>query len=331
MVTEAQVWEALAEVADPEIPVVSLVDLGVVRDVRVEDGRVHVAFTPTFLGCPALEVMRDELAAKVAELGAEPEVEVIQDDSWSTDRITPGRAARSSVRPASHRPLRAPPVRRRSCSSRRGRSAARTAARPTRSSRTSSGRRPAARSATATPAASRSSSSRRSSARSSYWAGLVLALAGSQAAAARRSDEDDADGGRMAAAGERGLPGHRASRARSPAARDAGRHPSFYGQGDPAVEGRRGEDPRARAATRAGRRGGSAGRRAGPAQRLAARDPRRHAALRTGAPLYGIQRGVTAARGDQAAIARRSACPPAARSAFRRTRARGRRHARAPA
>ena len=89
MVTEAQVWEALAEVADPEIPVVSLVDLGVVRDVRVENGRVHVAFTPTFLGCPALEVMRDELAAKVAELGAEPDVEVIQDDSWSTDRITP--------------------------------------------------------------------------------------------------------------------------------------------------------------------------------------------------------------------------------------------------
>jgi ring-1,2-phenylacetyl-CoA epoxidase subunit PaaD len=93
MVTEAQVWEALAEVADPEIPVISLVDLGVVRDVRVEDGRVHVALTPTFLGCPALEVMRNQLAAKVIELGAEPDVEVIRDDSWSTDRITPeGRA-----------------------------------------------------------------------------------------------------------------------------------------------------------------------------------------------------------------------------------------------
>ncbi len=89
MVTEAQVWEALSEVADPEIPVVSLVDLGVVRDVRVEHDRVHVGFTPTFLGCPALEVMRDELAAKVIELGAEPDIEVIRDDSWSTDRITP--------------------------------------------------------------------------------------------------------------------------------------------------------------------------------------------------------------------------------------------------
>jgi ring-1,2-phenylacetyl-CoA epoxidase subunit PaaD len=89
MVTEAQVWEALAEIPDPEIPVISLVDLGVVRAVEVEDGRVRVEFTPTFLGCPALEVMRDQLAAKVRELGFEPEVEVIADDSWSTDKITP--------------------------------------------------------------------------------------------------------------------------------------------------------------------------------------------------------------------------------------------------
>jgi ring-1,2-phenylacetyl-CoA epoxidase subunit PaaD len=89
VVTTAQVWDALAEIADPEIPVISLVDLGVVRDVEVEDGRVRIEFTPTFLGCPALEVMRDQMAAKVRELGAEPEVEVILDDSWSTDRITP--------------------------------------------------------------------------------------------------------------------------------------------------------------------------------------------------------------------------------------------------
>ena len=89
MVTEAQVWEALAEIPDPEIPVISLVDLGVVRDVEVGDGRVRVEFTPTFLGCPALEVMRDAMAAKVRELGAEPDVAVISDDSWSTDRITP--------------------------------------------------------------------------------------------------------------------------------------------------------------------------------------------------------------------------------------------------
>jgi ring-1,2-phenylacetyl-CoA epoxidase subunit PaaD len=89
VVTEAQVWGALAEIPDPEIPVISLVDLGVIRGVEVEDGRVRVEFTPTFLGCPALEVMRDQMAARVRELGGEPEIDVILDDSWSTDRITP--------------------------------------------------------------------------------------------------------------------------------------------------------------------------------------------------------------------------------------------------
>ena len=87
--TADAVWDALAEIPDPEIPVISVVDLGVVRDVRIEDARVHVEFTPTFLGCPALEVMRDAMSARIAELGAEPEVEVVLDDSWSTDRITP--------------------------------------------------------------------------------------------------------------------------------------------------------------------------------------------------------------------------------------------------
>jgi ring-1,2-phenylacetyl-CoA epoxidase subunit PaaD len=89
VVTAEQVWGALAEIPDPEIPVISLVELGVVRDVVVEDGHVRVEFTPTFLGCPALEVMRDQMAAKVKELGGEPEIQVIADDSWSTDRITP--------------------------------------------------------------------------------------------------------------------------------------------------------------------------------------------------------------------------------------------------
>ena len=89
MVTEAQVWDALAGIPDPEIPVISLVDLGVIRAVEVDNGSVRVEFTPTFLGCPALEVMRDAIADRVAALGAEPNVAVISDDSWSTDRITP--------------------------------------------------------------------------------------------------------------------------------------------------------------------------------------------------------------------------------------------------
>jgi ring-1,2-phenylacetyl-CoA epoxidase subunit PaaD len=89
VVTADEVWEALAEIPDPEIPVISLVDLGVIKDVEVADDRVRIDFTPTFMGCPALEPMQRAMEQKVAELGAEAEVRVLLDDSWSSDRITP--------------------------------------------------------------------------------------------------------------------------------------------------------------------------------------------------------------------------------------------------
>ena len=98
VVTESQVWAAIDEIPDPEIPIVSLVDLGVVREVQVVADRVHVAFTPTFLGCPALEAMTRAIEQSIAGLGGDPEVAVIQDDSWSTDRIT--TAGRAKLRAA---------------------------------------------------------------------------------------------------------------------------------------------------------------------------------------------------------------------------------------
>jgi ring-1,2-phenylacetyl-CoA epoxidase subunit PaaD len=104
MVTAGAVWAALDEIPDPEIPVVSLVDLGVVRHVRVDGRRVEVTLAPTFLGCPALDAMRDALEAKLEALGAEPAVEVDRGDAWSTDRIT--AAGREKLRAAGF----APPV-----------------------------------------------------------------------------------------------------------------------------------------------------------------------------------------------------------------------------
>jgi ring-1,2-phenylacetyl-CoA epoxidase subunit PaaD len=89
VVTTDEVWEALAEIPDPEIPVVSIVDLGVVKGVLVEGDAVHVDFTPTFMGCPALDTMRTAMEARIAELGGRPDVHVRLDDSWSTDDITP--------------------------------------------------------------------------------------------------------------------------------------------------------------------------------------------------------------------------------------------------
>ena len=89
MVSAERVWEALAEIPDPEIPVLSLVELGVVHDVEVVGERVHVGFTPTFLGCPALEMMREQMEQSIRKLGAEPDVEVLTADGWTSDRITP--------------------------------------------------------------------------------------------------------------------------------------------------------------------------------------------------------------------------------------------------
>jgi len=83
-----EVWRALDEIADPEIPVISLVDLGVIKDVEVDGDQVRVTFTPTFMGCPALDVMRRAMEAKIEELGAEARIDVLLDDSWSTDRIS---------------------------------------------------------------------------------------------------------------------------------------------------------------------------------------------------------------------------------------------------
>jgi ring-1,2-phenylacetyl-CoA epoxidase subunit PaaD len=102
VVDEQAVWEALDAVPDPEIPVISLVELGVIQAVRVEGARVHVRFTPTFLGCPAQERMQDEIAVAVRALGGEPEVEVVLDDSWSSDLISP--AGRDKLRQAGFAP-----------------------------------------------------------------------------------------------------------------------------------------------------------------------------------------------------------------------------------
>ncbi len=87
--TAEQVWAALDEIPDPEIPVVSLVDLGVIRRVSVDGGAVRIELTPTFLGCPAVDAMCRALERAVVGLGATADVAVVTDDSWSTDRITP--------------------------------------------------------------------------------------------------------------------------------------------------------------------------------------------------------------------------------------------------
>lgn len=90
MATLEQIWSALREVMDPEIPTISLVDLGVITDVSLDDkGNVRVEMTPTFAGCPAMDYMRNDVRRRLVELGFEnPDVEMNLKVPWSTNRLT---------------------------------------------------------------------------------------------------------------------------------------------------------------------------------------------------------------------------------------------------
>lgn len=95
MITLDQAWQALEAVRDPEIPVVSVVDLGIIRSVEVEGDTVRVAMTPTFAGCPALHVMQADIEARLREAGAsQVEVRVELHPPWSTDLMSDAARAR---------------------------------------------------------------------------------------------------------------------------------------------------------------------------------------------------------------------------------------------
>ncbi|MGH3341714.1 MAG: 1,2-phenylacetyl-CoA epoxidase subunit PaaD [Carbonactinosporaceae bacterium] len=88
--TARRAREVVAEVADPEIPVLTIADLGVLREVTVDaGGRVHVTITPTYSGCPAMDAIRDDIVEALRERGA-PDVSVHTTLSppWTTDWVT---------------------------------------------------------------------------------------------------------------------------------------------------------------------------------------------------------------------------------------------------
>ena len=88
---EQRVWDELARIADPEIPAISVVDLGVIGSVAVGADRVRVELLPTFVGCPAIGVMQEQITERVGALRVAPEVEVVvtMDPPWTSDRISP--------------------------------------------------------------------------------------------------------------------------------------------------------------------------------------------------------------------------------------------------
>ncbi len=86
--TLKDIWATLNQVRDPEIPVLSVVDLGIVRDVILNDQAVRIRVTPTFTGCPAQLVMTGAIVQALRDAGARSvEVETVLDPPWSTDWI----------------------------------------------------------------------------------------------------------------------------------------------------------------------------------------------------------------------------------------------------
>jgi len=95
-VTPARVLAALAEVADPEIPAISIVDLGVVHAVIVKDEGVRIELLPTFVGCPALEMIESTVRDRLTEFGRPVEIDFVRTVPWTSERIT--TAGREALR-----------------------------------------------------------------------------------------------------------------------------------------------------------------------------------------------------------------------------------------
>jgi ring-1,2-phenylacetyl-CoA epoxidase subunit PaaD len=90
MDAEENIWLILKQVMDPEIPVVSVVDMGIIRGIEFQEDThtVRVVMTPTFSGCPALEVMQRQVEASLSQAGFKPEVKWTVSPAWSSDWIT---------------------------------------------------------------------------------------------------------------------------------------------------------------------------------------------------------------------------------------------------
>lgn len=82
------VQELVAAVPDPELPFLTIGDLGILRSVEVDGRRVQVRVTPTYSGCPAVDAIVEDVRRVLADAGYEPEVETVLAPAWTTDWLT---------------------------------------------------------------------------------------------------------------------------------------------------------------------------------------------------------------------------------------------------
>jgi ring-1,2-phenylacetyl-CoA epoxidase subunit PaaD len=86
MVTTDEIWSLLEEVNDPEVPVLSVVDLGIVREIRTEGKEIEIVITPTYSGCPAMDVIRMNIRMKLREQGyPNLKLTTVLSPAWTTD------------------------------------------------------------------------------------------------------------------------------------------------------------------------------------------------------------------------------------------------------
>lgn len=89
MVSEKEIWQYMEEVFDPEVPVLTIVDLGVVRDINLDGDKCKVTITPTYSGCPAMKRMEDDIVEKLNEKGInDVEVDLVLAPAWTTDWLS---------------------------------------------------------------------------------------------------------------------------------------------------------------------------------------------------------------------------------------------------
>ena len=83
-----QVRHTLFELSDPEIPVLSIMDMGIIRGVEIDGKKIHVKLTPTYSGCPAMDTIATDIKLALDNIGYETDVELVLSPAWTTDWIT---------------------------------------------------------------------------------------------------------------------------------------------------------------------------------------------------------------------------------------------------
>jgi ring-1,2-phenylacetyl-CoA epoxidase subunit PaaD len=89
-VLDTLIWNALYEINDPEMPAISIVDLGIVNEVNIQDENVFVSLTPTFIGCPATQMIRKNVEKALEKVPGVRDISVkfVYDPPWTSDRIS---------------------------------------------------------------------------------------------------------------------------------------------------------------------------------------------------------------------------------------------------